>query len=58
MYLHDLLVERCNYALKEENPKYKLIKITFRFPSINEDITAVCLVRKRRSHEEEKLHLE
>ncbi|CAD8064002.1 unnamed protein product [Paramecium sonneborni] len=49
MYLHDLLVERCNYALRDDNPK---------FPSINEDIKAVCLVRKRRSHEEEKLHLE
>ncbi|CAD8050875.1 unnamed protein product [Paramecium primaurelia] len=49
MYLHDLLVERSSYALKDENPK---------FPSINEDIKVVCLVRKRRSHEEEKLHLE
>lgn len=29
-----------------------------RFPSINEDIKLVCLVRKRRSPEEEKLHLE
>ncbi|CAD8067939.1 unnamed protein product [Paramecium sonneborni] len=49
MYLHDLLIERSNYALRDDNPK---------FPSINEDIKAVCLVRKRRSHEEEKLHLE
>ncbi|CAD8059976.1 unnamed protein product [Paramecium primaurelia] len=41
--------ERCNYALDEQNP---------RFPSITEDIKKVCLLRKRRSHEEEKLHLE
>ncbi|CAD8067158.1 unnamed protein product [Paramecium sonneborni] len=49
MYMYDLQVERCNYALYQDNP---------RFPSITEDIKGACLVRKRRSHEEENLHLE
>ncbi|CAD8063252.1 unnamed protein product [Paramecium sonneborni] len=49
MYIYDQQVERCNYALYQDNP---------RFPSITEDIKGACLVRKRRSHEEENLHLE
>ena len=39
-------------------PKVKSTKIIKRFPTITEDIKGACLIRKRRSHEEEKLHLE